>query len=195
MCGALWVRDRGSAGRGSRGVLTPPLEHLLTSFHTIIIDYKSAIRRPPTIFTIVLTPRPLVPADPRCEWVDGACASKSGSTSAGAGSPTTPSTSSRGSSSTSGPGMLTQGGRGAARSPWPDAFVGLRTSRCMCMGSTGSYLSSAPLADRKLSPQVWTPNSDPIPNPTVAAANTDPKPTASATAKSGKSHLRRSGRG
>ena len=40
---------------GSRGFLAP-LEHLLTSFHIIIIDYKSAIWRPPTVFTIVLTP-------------------------------------------------------------------------------------------------------------------------------------------
>ena len=44
--------ERGSADRGVKGVFDPP-EHLLTSFHMILVG---GIWRPPTFFTFVLTP-------------------------------------------------------------------------------------------------------------------------------------------
>jgi hypothetical protein len=47
------------------------------------------------------------------------------------------------------------GGPGGHPAPWPrDCIAFQPTYRCICMGSDGSYLPPAPLADRELSPQA-----------------------------------------
>jgi hypothetical protein len=53
------------------------------------------------------------------------------------------------------PGACLLGLTSRSLPPWPDNSTRFPpTSRCICTGATGSYLSSAPLADRELSPQV-----------------------------------------